>query len=161
MGARRWILDRRNGLAREIFCHLIADAWYTGRQVLAEVRWRLTAKISASGYSASQFVFGSNLVDLYEWDDQDEDLLFATAVSISGQPAPQRELRMMAKEAALKEVGHSKVRRLPAYSGTCDCADVEFGDSALFLTMPNRESHPKLRVPARILDIAETGAVAR
>ena len=52
--------------------------------------------VSASGYSAYQLVFGSNSMDLYGWDDTDEDLLFARDTSISGQFVQQWQLRIRA-----------------------------------------------------------------
>ena len=44
--AHPWILERRNGLARGIYNHVKGDDPFSGKQVLAEVQWPLTALIS-------------------------------------------------------------------------------------------------------------------
>ena len=67
-------------------------------------------------------------MDLYGWDDSDGDLLFAQDTSILGQFAQQRQLRIRAQEAALKEIANSKLRRLLAYNKTIDCIDIKVGD---------------------------------
>ena len=61
-----------------------------------------------------RMVFGSNPVNLFGCERQDEDLLFAQDASLPGQFVQQRELRMMAQEAALKVVAIGKLRRLSA-----------------------------------------------
>ena len=88
--------------------------------------------ISASGYSAFRPVFGSNQADPYGRDAQEEDLLFAQDTPVSGHFAQQKELRMMAHEAAPKEAANSKLRRLLAYKKTSNCADIRIGDFVLF-----------------------------
>ena len=118
VGAHPWILERRNGLARGSFNRLSENDRYSGRQILAEAQWRLNTMISASGYSASRFVFGSNPADLYGWGDQEEDLLFAQDASVPGQFAQQWKLRMLAREAASQKVATRKLRRLGAFSQT-------------------------------------------
>ena len=75
MGARPWVLERRNVLARGNYNRLIADGRNTERQILAEAQWRLKTAISANGFSAFKPVFWSNLLDLHGCDDRDEDLL--------------------------------------------------------------------------------------
>ena len=134
---RPWILERRNGIARGIYNRLIAEDRYPGRRILAGVEWRLNIMVSAIGYSVSQLVFGSNVVDIYGWGDQDEDLLFAQDASASGRFARQWELFMMAQEAALKEVASSKLRRFLAYNETFNCTDVAIGDIILCYEAPN------------------------
>ena len=89
VGAHPWILERRNGLARGIYNRLKGGRQYTGPQILAEVQWCLNTLVSASVYPAYQLVFGSDPMDLYGWDDSDDDLLFAHDTSISGQFVPQ------------------------------------------------------------------------
>ena len=131
-GAHPWILERRNGLARGIYNRLKADRYYTGPQILAEAQWRLNTLVSASGYSAYQLVFGSNPMDLYGWDDSEDDLLFAQDASISGQFVQQWQLRIRAQEAALKEIANSKLRRLLAYNKTFESVDSKEGDVVLF-----------------------------
>ena len=55
----------------------MADDRFSGAQILAEVQWRLGNLISGSGFSAYQMVFRTNPVDVYGWEDKDEDLTFA------------------------------------------------------------------------------------
>ena len=74
VGAHPWILERRSGVARGIYNRLQADRYYAGSQILTEAQWSLNTSVSASGYSAFQLVFGSNPMDLYGWDDSDDDL---------------------------------------------------------------------------------------
>ena len=100
-------------------------------------------------------------MDPYGWGDQDEGLLFAQDASVPGRRAQQWELRMLAREAALKEVANSKLRGLLAYNKTRNCADVKIGNSVRFEKPPNRKSLPKWGGPACILEIDETGATAR
>ena len=45
--------------------------------------------ISVGGFSAYQMAFGSNLVDLFGWEDADEGMLFTQDKSPSGQFAQQ------------------------------------------------------------------------
>ena len=87
--------------------------------------------ISAGGYSAFQFVFGPNPVNLYERDDQDEDLLFAQDTPVSAQFAQQWKLRMVAQSPVLKGVANSTLGRLLEYGKTSNCTDVKIGDSSL------------------------------
>ena len=131
MGARRWILERRNCLARRIYYRLIAGDPKAGRQILAEAQWRLHTMKSAGVYSAFHLVFESYPVDQYGWGDQDEDLLPAQNSSVSGQFAQQWQPRMLAQGALLQEVANNQVRRPLAYSKTPNCTDVEIGDSVL------------------------------
>ena len=100
--------------------------------------------ISASGYSAFRLVIGSNLADLYRWDDQDEDLLFAQ----------RRKLRIMAQEL------HCRKRKTANYDAF-NCAGVEIGASVLFFKALNRKSQPKWSGPQCILEIDGTGATAQ
>ena len=74
---------------------------------------------------------GPNQADPFGWDEKDEDLFFSQDNPVSGRFAQQRKLRMMAQEAALKEVASSKLRRLLAYDRLFNCADVKIGDTAL------------------------------
>ena len=77
VGARPWILERRNGLARCTFNRLAADGRSSGKQVISKVQCCLNTLISGGGYSAYQLAFGSNPVGLFEWTYEDEDLLSA------------------------------------------------------------------------------------
>ena len=76
-GARPWILERRNGLARGTFNRLAADGRSSGKQVISKVQCCLNTLISGGGYSAYQLAFGSNPVGLFGWNYKDEDLLSA------------------------------------------------------------------------------------
>ena len=86
---------------------LAADHSPPGQRISAEVQWRLNSPISGGGYSAYQLVSGSDHVDLFGWGDKDKDPLFAKDASPSGQFADKWKLRLMAQEAAPKEVGNS------------------------------------------------------
>ena len=121
----------------------MADGRFSGRQVLTEVQWCLNTLISASGYSAFRLVFGSNPVDLYGWGDSEDDLLFAQDTSASGQFVQQWKLRMMAQEAALKEVANSKLRRLLAQTKTLNYTEIKVGDSVLFYKASHQKSQPR------------------
>ena len=140
---------------------MMADDRFSGRQVLTEAQWCLNTMISASGYSAVQLVFGSNPADLVRWGDHGDDLLCAPDSAVSGQFAQRWKLRMMAQEAALKEVAKSKLRRLLAYNKTFNCADIKVGDSVLFYKAPHRKSQPRWRGPAPVLDVDETGVMVK
>ena len=61
-------------------------------------------------YLACQFAFGSNSVELFGCDNEDEDLMFARDASLSGLLPQRWRLRMMAREAALREAANSKLR---------------------------------------------------
>ena len=65
VGARPWILERRNGLADGIYYRLKEDDRFSGNQTIAEVQWRLNTLIPGGAFSAYQTVLGSNPVDLY------------------------------------------------------------------------------------------------
>ena len=117
--------------------------------------------VTASGYSALQLVYGSNPLDLSGWGDQEEDLLFVRGAPVSGQFKQQWTFRTLAQEAALREVGNSKLRRHLSYSETPNCADVKLGDSVLFYKAPTKQGTPKRRGPACVLDIDDTGVTVR
>ena len=55
----------------------------------------------------------------------------------------------------MREVAKSELRRLLANKKSVKCTDVQIGDTALCYTAANRESTPRWRGPARILDIDE------
>ena len=84
VGARPWILGRRNRLARGIYNRLVAADRFSGKQISVDVQQRLNALISGSGYSAYQLVFGSNPMYLFGWDDKGEEQLFAQNTSPFG-----------------------------------------------------------------------------
>ena len=118
-------------------------------------KWREIAsresRLSLGFNGAYQLVSGSNPVDLFGWDDTDEDLLFARDTAASGQVAQQWELAILAQEAELTEAANSKLRRWLARKKSFDCTEVKFGDSALLHKAANRKS-----APAKILDTGET-----
>ena len=72
-----WIPERRDGLARSIYNRLKEDNRFSCTHTLAEAPWRLAALIPGSGFSAYDMALRSNPVDLYGWEDKDEDLTFA------------------------------------------------------------------------------------
>ena len=149
------------GFARGIYKRSIADDRYAGRQILKQAQWCFNTMISASLYTASRLVCGSNPADFYGWGDQEEALLFAQDISVSGQFAQQWELRMLAREAASEKVANSTLRRLLAYTNTPNCADVKIGDSVLCYKAPSKRSAPKWFGPACALDIDEAGVMKR
>ena len=110
VGARPWILGRRNGLACGICSRLKEDDRFSGKQILAEVHWRLNTLISCGGFSAYRVVFGSDPVDLYGREGKNGELTFAQDSSISDQCAQHWHLRMMARGAALRESANSGLR---------------------------------------------------
>ena len=76
--------------------------------------------VPRGGCSACELVFGSNAVDLFGRRDTDEDLLFAQDASSLGLFVRRWKLRMIAREAALKEVANNKLRRLLAHGRSFD-----------------------------------------
>ena len=121
-------MGRRNGPARGIYNRLHADGRFAGRQLISDVQFCLDTMLSTDGFSANQLVFGSNPADNFGWGAGDEDLLLAQDSSLPGQFVAQRELRMMAQEAALKEIANSKLRRILAFNNSFDSADACVGD---------------------------------
>ena len=65
---------------------------------------------------------------------------------------------MKAQAATLREIAHSKLRRLLARNKTFNCAERDVGDMALFYKAQNRKSSPRRRGPAEVLEIDEAGA---
>ena len=89
---------------------MVADTSFSGRQILAEVHWRLNALISGGGNSACELVFGSNPADRYGWrDGKDGGLLFAQDTPPSGQFAQQWKLRVMAQGGSVEGSGLQQV----------------------------------------------------
>ena len=121
----------------------VAAVRCSGRQSTAEVQWRLKALISGCGCSASQLVSGSKPADLLGWGDRGEGLFFAQDASLVGQLARQWKSRMMAQEAALKEVANIKLRRLLAHNKSFRCADVRVGGTVLPYRAANGQSAPR------------------
>ena len=66
------------------------------------------------------------------------DLMFAQETFISGQFDLNWKLRVMAQEAALKEMARSKLRRQLAHDRSFNRADAEVGDSVLLYKAVNR-----------------------
>ena len=122
----------------------------SGKQIFAEVHWRMNALISGGFFSAYQMIFGSNPVDLKGWEEKDVDLTFAQVTLISGQVAQQLKLRGTVREAALKEITSSRRRRLSAYNKAINCAGVKIGDTALIYKASKKKSIPWWRGPALI-----------
>ena len=109
-----WILGGRNGLAPGIYNRLKEDDRFSGAQLPAGAQWRRNTLFPGSGFSAYQMVFGSNPADGYGWGGKDGDLTFAEDAPLSGQFAQRWKLRMVAQEAAQKEIANSRLRRLLA-----------------------------------------------
>ena len=84
VGAHPWSLGRRNGLAWGTYNRLIGDARLVSRQILSGVQKCLDAVPSAGRFPAYQVAFGSNPVDLFRWEDDNEDLLLAQDTSPAG-----------------------------------------------------------------------------
>ena len=68
---------------------------------------------------------------------------------------------MTAREAALKDIANSILRRLLAFYKSFTCADAKVGDAALFFEAQSKRTNPRRRRPAPILEIDETGVTAR
>ena len=159
VGAHPWIPEQRNGLVRGIYNCMQADGRYAGRQLISEAQFCLNTMLSTSGLSAYQLVFGCNLADNFGWGDEDEDPLFSQCTSLSEQFVAQWELRVMAQEAASKEIAYSKQRRIWAINNSFDSADVRVGDEVLSYEAPPRKSAPRWRGPAKVWPLGESGAV--
>ena len=114
-----------------IYNRMHADGRYAGRQLISEVQFCLNTMPSTNRFSAYQLAFGSNPADNFGWGDEDEDL-FAQDTSLSGQFVAQWKLRMMAQEAALREIANSKLRRILAFNNSFGSADVRVGGEVLF-----------------------------
>ena len=103
-------------------------------------------------------VFGSNPVDLFGWEDGDEDMMFAQDATLAGQFVNQWKLRVKAHEATLKEITNSKLRRLLVHNTTFNCTEIHVGNTVLFRKERRWKSSPRLRGPAKVLGIDETGS---
>ena len=120
----------------------------------------MNTTISTGGHSAYPMAFGSKPADLFGRADNDERMLFSKDTSLSGQFVQQWKLRKRQQEAAPREAANSKLRSLLPYNKSFNCADVAVGGSFLCYEAQSRESSPRWRGPARILDIDDTGATA-
>ena len=120
-----------------------ADGRYAGRQLISEIQFCLSSMLTSNGFSAYQMVFGSNTADNFGQGDEDEDLLFGQDTSLSGQFVAQWKLRMLAQEAALKEIANSKLRRILAPNNSFDSVDVAVGDEVLCYKAPPRKGAPR------------------
>ena len=65
---------------------------------------------------------------------------------------------MMAREAALKHVANSKLRKPLAYNKSFECTGVRIEDTAPCFPAVNRRRAPRWRGPAKISDTDDTGA---
>ena len=75
VGARPWVLGRRNGLARGIRNRSAADGRFSGEQILSEAQWCL----------GPQLVFGSNSADLFRREGKGANMLYEKETSTSEQ----------------------------------------------------------------------------
>ena len=128
-----------------------ADDRYAGGQFLSDVQFCLDAMLATNGFSAYQMVFGSNPADNFGWCREDGDLLFAQDTSPSGQFVAQWKLRMMAQEAASKEIANNELRRISAFNNSFDGADARVGDEVLSYKAPSRKSAPCWRGAAKVV----------
>ena len=68
---------------------------------------------------------------------------------------------MMAREAALKEIADSRLRRLLAFNKSSNCTDIKIGDAELLYKAERRKSAPQRWGPALIFDIDGTGVTVK
>ena len=106
-------------------------------------------------------VIGPNPAGVYGWEDKDEDLTFAQDTSKSGQFAQQWKLRIMAQDAASKEIANSRLRKVLAYNESFTRTNVKIGDAVIFYKAQKKKSAQRRRAPTLILDIDEAGATAK
>lgn len=78
-----------------------------------------------------KMAFGPIPADLCVWRDGHGNLDSARDASTSGQYACRRQLRMLAREAALGEIASSHWRRLLVRGKSFDCTDMQVGDSVI------------------------------
>ena len=93
--------------------------------------------------------------------DDDEDLHFARGSSLSEQFVQRYKPRMMAQEAALKEVARRKSRCLLRYDESFNCKDARVGDSVVSYKASNSKGSPRRRGPAKILDVDDAGVTVK
>ena len=67
----------------------------------------------------------------------------------------------MEKGAALEEIAKGRLSRLLAYDKSFNCTDATGRDSALFHKAVSRNSAPRWRSPAVILDVDDAGMTAK
>ena len=67
----------------------------------------------------------------------------------------------MGQEAALTDVACSSLRRLLAFNMSFNCTEAKIGDPVLFYEAQSKQSTPRWRGPALILEIGETGVTAK
>ena len=103
-------------------------------------------------------VLGMNSADSYVWRDGDRELEFPRGASASRRIVQQRKLRAMVQEATLKRAVSTKLRCSLVRKKTFPSSEIKVGDSVIIERQICRESSPKWRRPAVILDIDETGA---
>ena len=161
VGAYTWIRERRNGLARGIYYRLQEVHPFSWQQILAGTQWRLNNLISGGGLPAYQMAFRANPADLYGVEDTDEDLTCAQGTPISGQSAQWWKPRMMAQEAALREITDSRIRRFLARNKPFTRSDVKIGDAVPVYKAAIQKSVPRWRGLASISDIDETGVTVK
>ena len=87
-------------------------------------------------------ISGFNPANLCGWADKDENLTFAQVASVSGQFAQHWTLRILAQEAAPKELANGRLRRLLAPYRPFTFTDVRIGDTALFSTGSEQDVRP-------------------
>ena len=158
VGAHPWISERRNGPVRGIYDQMNAEGRRAGRQLIAAGQCYANTTLSTNGFSAYQMVCCRNPVEDFCWGSEDEELLFAQGMSLSGQFVASRKLRMLSQEVAIREFSNSKLRRILPFNTSFDSVAVRVGDKVLFYRAPSRKRSPRRRGPARVLLLGESGA---
>ena len=85
----------------------------------------------AGAFPPTSWFFWSKPVGVHKWEEKDEAVTLADDTSLSGQFAQHWKLRIMAQEAALKEIADGRLRRALAFNESFSRADVKIGDTVL------------------------------
>ena len=130
--SRPWMLERRRGLARDIYNRIKEDGRFVDTAMSNEIRYCMNAMLNHGGCSAYQLVVGSNPVDLHPWEDYDRDLHFVQNTSVSSQFTQQWKLRVTAQGARGTGPANGKLRRIMDRNQTFNSIDIAIGDSVIF-----------------------------
>ena len=150
-GARPWLLERRNGVARRIYFRLVAGDRCSGNQILHGAQYCPYTLLVSSGYSAYLMTSGSSPAYLYGRRGDDGDFTFAQETSTWGRFAQPWDVRAGAQEAAPKGAANEKLRGLLARNRSLKCTGVSVGGPAGVAVI--RKSPPRRRGPAATLGI--------
>ena len=111
--AHPWPLGRRDGIACGIYDRLAADGRFLDQADSPR------SSVAPEHSLLCEWVFGSP---------------FGFWIQARGSCVQQRKLRMMAREAAAKEVANRKPRQLSAHRKSFNCADAQVVDSVVSFT---------------------------